>query len=97
MGRGRRTNSRTLHSSRTLTLEDADDVEFYVRPGCFDNEAREACTLGHCHSLALALHRRFGWPMVAVVDDNGPMHIAIRTPDERILDAVGSYFTNCSP
>jgi len=102
MGRGRSTISGTLHSARqpnrladssqALSIEGADDIQFTVRPGHFDDEAREACTLGHCHSLALALHRRFGWPMVAVMDDKGPMHIAVRLPDERILDAEGCFF-----
>jgi len=94
MGRGRSTDtSAILPRQKALIIEGADDTQFTVRPGRFDNAAREACTLGHCHSLALALHRRFGWPMVAILDDEGPMHIAVRLPDERLLDADGCYFS----
>jgi hypothetical protein len=47
---------------------------------------------GHCHSLALALHARTGWPLVAIDNESGEcIHVAVRSPDSRIVDITGAH------
>jgi hypothetical protein len=74
-----------------VPVDGVDGTCFSVQAGLFDGEAREACLMGHCHSLALALSRRFGWGMVGLSDEEGLVHVATCLPDGRLLDADGYY------
>ena len=70
----------------------SDGIKWEVRPGVFDDDAREACVSGQCHALALALNQRFSWPLVGVFDElEDLIHVAVTCPDGRILDADGYY------
>lgn len=62
-------------------------------------------TRGHCHSLALALHKLTGWPLVGLFDGNAPKgcasHVCVLTPENKVLDIGGAdadhrweYFCN---
>jgi len=56
-----------------------------------DAAAQLAFPDGHCHSLALALAARTGWPLVAVEDPAGVIvHVAVRRPDGRVVDVTGA-------
>ena len=47
-------------------------------------------TSGMCHALAGELHRRTGWPMVAVVNQDGAWtHMGVRHPDGSFFDIEG--------
>jgi hypothetical protein len=58
-----------------------------------DEAALLAFLGGHCHSLALALHERTGWPLVAVDQrsDGVCVHVAVRRPDGTIVDIAGAH------
>lgn len=43
------------------------DVEINDQ-GVIDEEAEKVFTRGQCHSLALALHRQTGWPIIGFID-----------------------------
>lgn len=43
-------------------------ARFDLTPGVLDGAARHAFTMGACAALALALHKRTGWPLVAITD-----------------------------
>lgn len=47
-----------------ILVEDVHDFDFEVTAGVLDDEARMLFTSGHCHSLALAVHERTGFPIV---------------------------------
>src|ERR1039458_6351163 len=65
MGRGQGIQAAGSHTRRGfVTVAGSDGIKWEVRPGVFDDDAREACVLGQCHALALALNRRFSWPLV---------------------------------
>jgi len=59
------------------------------------DEDHEAFTQGDCGLLAEELHRRTGYPVVAVGTRGGGLdgttweHIAVRAPDGRLLDVTG--------
>jgi hypothetical protein len=60
--------------------------------GQFDTASWLAFLGGHCHSLALALHARTDWPLVAIDDASGEcVHVAVRSPDDRIVDITGAH------
>jgi hypothetical protein len=70
------------------------DLTFVVEPGVLDERARLAFGTGQCHGLALAVHRQFGWQLVAVDDAAGTcMHVCVRRPDGRLVDANGAHAT----
>ena len=69
----------------------ADGICWRLRPGVFDDDAQEACLWGQCHALALALHESSGWPLVAVYEDDDIIHVAVKIPDGRLLDAGGYH------
>lgn len=54
--------------------------------GVIDDEATGVFLQGHCHSLALALHRRTGWPIVGLENDldrlekSPPSHCVVYCP-----------------
>lgn len=57
-----------------------------------DMRAVGAGQRGHCHSLALAIHQRTGWPLVGIQDRGGQLaHVAICTPEGELLDASGCW------
>lgn len=58
-----------------------------------DEAALLAFLGGHCHSLALALHERTKWPLVAIrrQRDGACIHVAARRPDGRIVDIAGAH------
>ncbi len=71
-------------------LEEDDDV-----PDPMDEETaleivRREYVSGTCGAFAVALHDATGWPVVGI---NGGMHVAVRSPDGRILDYMGLQTT----
>lgn len=56
---------------------------------------------GDCHAFAVALARRTGWPLAALVDDGRRYtpgsdfptiaHVVVRSPDDRLLDVRGRH------
>jgi hypothetical protein len=75
-----------------MELVGPSDLTFIVEPGLLDERARLAFGTGQCHGLAIALHRRFDWPLVAVNDATGTcVHVCVRRPDGRLIDANGAH------
>lgn len=62
-----------------------------IKKNVIDEKAVQLYSNGHCHSLAIAIHRATGWPMVGFFKrgESSPKHVAILLPDERILDIEG--------
>lgn len=64
---------------------------YVVEPGVLDDRAALAFTNGHCHSLALALHRKTDGEMVSLVKMQEPFdHILVRSEDGRLIDIGGA-------
>lgn len=64
---------------------------YIVEPGVLDRRAVTAFTLGQCHGMALALHERTGWPMVAAHDAQGScQHVVADAGDDRFVDITGA-------
>jgi hypothetical protein len=62
-----------------------------VEPGVVDDRSALAFTNGHCHSLALALHRCTGGEMVGLTKNEDPYdHILTRNDDGRLIDIGGA-------
>jgi hypothetical protein len=81
-------------SQQTVFMElvGPSDLTFIVEPGVLDERARLAFGTGQCHGLAIALHRRCGWQLVAVDDATGTcVHVCVRRPDGRLIDANGAH------
>lgn len=75
-----------------MELVGPSDLTFIVEPGVLDERARLAFGTGQCHGLAIALHRRFGWQLVAVDDATGScVHVCVRRSDGRLIDANGAH------
>jgi len=74
-----------------LTLPRGGEVE--ITPGILDDAARFAFTAGHCHALALALHERTGWAILAMSGRHSLrpdlQHVVVVMPDGRWLDIDG--------
>lgn len=93
MGKGGKDKScRSLVSPGiTLELPRYDDVQ--VIPGAWDDTARFAFSAGHCHSFAMALHDRTGWPILAMSGKysgyTNLQHMVVVMPDGKWLDARG--------
>lgn len=73
-----------------------------LTPGRLDGYAKRAFKYGACGALALALHRRTGWPIVAItdahnVDEHGragggsALHWTVRRPDGLLIDVDGAH------
>lgn len=72
-------------------------------PGVLDHAARDAFGRGACGALALALHEKTGWPLIAVTDSHNvaegragggsALHYAVRTPEGLLLDVDGLHST----
>jgi hypothetical protein len=77
-----------------IELRGPSNEVFLVDEGKLDERAWLAFIYGQCHGLALALHNRTGWPLVAVVDDNGACgHVCVRRPDGQIVDVTGAHIS----
>ena len=53
--------------------------------GVITDEAERVFTCGHCHSLALALNKITGWPLVGMFhvsdrDDGVASHVGVQSP-----------------
>jgi hypothetical protein len=72
-----------------------------LTPGVLDGYAKRAFKYGACAALAIALHDRTGWPIVAVTDAHNveagkagggsALHWVIQTPQGQFLDIDGSH------
>lgn len=72
-------------------LFEADGASYFY---FLSDEDHEQFTSGDCGDLAAELHRRTGYPVVAMGSQwkNGEIlwdHVAVRAPDGRILDVTG--------
>ena len=68
------------------------DKVLLLDEGRLDTASWLAFLGGHCHSLALALHARTGWPLVAIDNASGEcVHVAVRSPTDRIVDVTGAH------
>jgi hypothetical protein len=64
---------------------------YIVELGVLDDRAALAFTNGHCHSLALALHREAGGEMVGFKTTETPFdHILVRSHHGQLIDIGGS-------
>jgi hypothetical protein len=68
------------------------DKVLLLEEGKLDTASWLAFLSGHCHSLALALNARTGWPLVAIDDASAEcVHVAVRSPADRIVDIGGAH------
>lgn len=81
--------------------------EWEVTPGLITGDCeevwnvRQLFTAGQCHALALAIHEKTGWPLVAVwyssmpedINDyhDCPSHYMVQTPEGELLDITGTF------
>lgn len=73
----------------------------HLTPGEIDGYARRAFKVGACAALAVAIHDRFGWPLIAVTDSHNvygeyagagsALHYMVRHPGGRLLDIDGLH------
>ena len=65
---------------------------FLLERGVLDERALAAFVGGQCHGLALAIHQRTDWPLVAVNNEKDEcIHICVRRPDGLLVDVTGSH------
>lgn len=82
----------------TIEVAGSRGEAFYVTEGVLDAESRAAFTYGHCHSMALAVHRKTGWPMLGLQHHSKEInHVVLEMPDGRWLDARGPHRANPEP
>jgi hypothetical protein len=75
----------------SLSLLAPNSRRYVVHPGILDDRAALVFTNGHCHSLALALHRATGGEMVAFTRTQKPFeHVLVRADDGRLIDIGGA-------
>jgi hypothetical protein len=68
------------------------DKVLLLKEGKLDTASWLAFLSGHCHSLALALNARTGWPLVAIDDASAEcVHVAVRSPADQIVDITGAH------
>ena len=70
-------------------------------PGVLDGAAEHAFKYGACAALAIVLHDRTGWPIVAITDahnvydgkagDASALHWTVRRPDGLLVDVDGPH------
>jgi len=78
--------------AQTLNLIGPSDIVYIVRPGVLDSRALLAFTQGQCHSLALALAERTGWPLVTIESaDQTCLHVCVERPDGFLIDITGAH------
>jgi hypothetical protein len=98
----RRTSTHELVSKATA-LEDCEhytvglnDADRLLTEGVIDDNARYVFTRGYCAELALALHDRTGWPIVAAGwwrDDGGlapGTHVGVLMPGRGVVGIEGA-------
>lgn len=91
MGRGRRTDT-TTGAARAVEVPGTEHRIYRLRPGVLDETAVACFSQGQCHALAMALHEETGWPLVVVADWLEQVdHVAVRTPEGRIIDGAGVH------
>jgi hypothetical protein len=75
-----------------IALEGTHGRIFLLEKGILDDRALLAFTGSQCHGLALAMHRRTAWPMVAVDNSGGEcIHICVRDAENRLVDVTGAH------
>lgn len=75
-----------------MQLFGASDRLYVVERGELDDRARLAFTNGQCHGMAMALHEKTGWSMVAIDHlDAGCQHVCVRREDGRLIDIRGAH------
>lgn len=93
MGKGKSGCTNPIAGAALIAVPGSRPGEvFYATPGVMDDQARAAFSFGHCHSLALALHRRTGWPLLGLSRHDRQAnltHVVLEMPDGRWLDASG--------
>lgn len=76
-----------------------------LTPGVLDGYATRAFKYGACAALAIAIHDRYGWPLIAVTDAHNvydfghgqeagagsAMHYMVRHPNGKLLDVDGLH------
>jgi hypothetical protein len=68
------------------------DKVLLLEEGKLDSASWLAFLSGHCHSLALALNARTGWPLIAIDDASAAcVHVAVRSPADRLVDITGAH------
>src|SRR3954451_5967462 len=76
---------------KPMELRAAADVVYIVHRGVLDHRAVAGFTFGQCHGMALALHERMGWPLVATYDTNNtPQHVLAESGDDQLIDITGA-------
>lgn len=75
----------TRKGKRRIRLNDRGDI---------DKNVVLAMTLGHCHSLALAINDLMAYPITTIVDPKdaeefSPSHCCVKLPDGDTLDIIG--------
>jgi hypothetical protein len=84
--------------SELAALHGSTDRLYVVERGVRDQCATLAFVEGQCHGLALALHRRKGWPLVAIDNADGDcVHVCVRDPDGRLVDIRGFHLAGTIP
>lgn len=77
-----------------------------LTPGVIDGAAQNIFLHGACGALAIALHNRTGWPVVAITDEHNvygdhqasggsALHWAVQRPDGLLLDIDGYHDPDC--
>lgn len=75
-----------------IALAGTHNRVFVLQRGILDDRALLAFTGSQCHGLALALHLRTGWPIVAVNNSGGEcVHVCVRDPENRLVDVTGAH------
>ncbi|MFD6334865.1 hypothetical protein ACFWGI_35550 [Streptomyces niveus] len=63
----------------------------HITPGLINEHAVEAFLYGGCAALALAIHDATGWPITAVIAEDGlELHYAISHFDGLLIDILGA-------
>ena len=74
-----------------LDLPRGGEVEITL--GVLDESAEYVFSAGHCHALALAIHERTGWPLLAMSGRHSLranlQHMVVVMPDGKWLDVNG--------
>lgn len=69
-------------------LDDDEDLPDPMDEATAIEIVRREYVSGTCGAFAIALHDLTGWPIVGI---NGGMHLAVRSPEGRILDHMGLF------
>lgn len=73
-----------------------------LTPGVLDGAAENAFYRGACSALAIAMHDRLGWPVMAITDAHNVMedgsagggsalHWTVLRPDGMLVDVLGAH------